>query len=183
MRKIAILCLMLSAAPIPVPTLSAALPLSAQEAKAAAPEVHYYHLEFVVKELGEDGKVVNTRTYRSDISTAPGTPPSSVRTGTRIPIHVSSKGGDDQLQYIDIGVNIDCIRAHETPEGLAMEITAEISSMATPGAAAPTTPIIRQNKWMSSTVLPAGKPTIVFSSDNLENKGRMQVEVTATPIR
>jgi hypothetical protein len=174
MRKIAILCLVLLTVPHFAPAASA------QEAKAAAPEVHYYHLEFVVKELGEDGKVVNSRTYRSDISTAS---LSSVRTGTRIPVPVSSKGGDDQIQYIDIGVNIDCNRAHETPEGLAMEITAEISSLATPGVAAPTTPIIRQNKWMSSTVLPAGKPTIVFSSDNLESKGRMQVEVTATPIR
>jgi hypothetical protein len=31
-------------------------------------------------------------------------------------------------------------------------------------------------------VLPIGKPSIVFSSDNLENKGKMQVEVTATPM-
>lgn len=172
MRKIAILCLVL----LTVPNFAPAA--SAQEAKAVAPEVRYYHLEFVVKELGEDGKVVNSRTYRSDIST---TSLSSVRTGTKSPIHVSSKEGD--VQYLDVGVNIDCKGAHETPEGLAMEITAEISSLATPGVATPTTPIIRQNKWMSSTVLPAGKPTIVFSSDNLESKGRMQVEVTATPIR
>jgi len=176
MRKIALLCCLLFVAP----TLS--LPLYAQEAKAEAADVHYYHLEFVVKELGEDGKVVNSRTYRSDISTAPGLPPSSVRTGTRIPIHVSSKGGDD-IQYLDIGVSIDCNRAHETPLGLAMQITTEISSLASQSEAVPTTPIVRQNKWMATTVLPLGKPVIVFSSDNLESKGRMQLEVTATPIR
>lgn len=177
MRKIALLCCLLFA----VPTLS--LPLSAQETKAPEAEVHYYHLEFVVKELGEDGKVVNSRTYRSDISTTSGAPPSSVRTGTRIPVRASSKDGDVQLQYLDIGVNIDCNRAHDTPQGLALQITTEISSLASPGAATPDTPIVRQNKWTSSTVLPLGKPTIVFSSDNLENKGRMQLEVTATPIR
>jgi hypothetical protein len=176
MRKIAILCLMLLAISIPVPAVSA------QETTAAATQARYYHLEFVVKELGDDGKVVNSRLYRTTVST--GDKMSSVRTGTRIPIHVGSKDGDVQVQYIDIGVNIDCNRARETPEGLAMEITAEISSLATPNPAGDaSTPIIRQNHWQSATVLPFGKPTIVFSSDNLENKGRMQIEATATPIR
>ena len=180
MRKIAILCLMLSAAPIPVPSLSAALPLSAQETAAPSAQAHYYHLEFVVKELGDDGKVVNGRTYRTTVSTDDKM--SSVRTGTRIPVHTNDKGGD--IQYLDVGVNIDCRQAHEIAAGLALQITAEISSLATPNPAGDiSTPIIRQNHWQSATVLPLGKPTIVFSSDNLENKGRMQVEVTATPIR
>lgn len=179
MRKIAILCLMLSAAPIPVPLLSAALPLSAQETAAPAAQVHYYHLEFVVKELGDDGKVVNSRTYRTTVSTDDKT--SSVRTGTRIPVHTNDKGGD--IQYLDVGVNIDCRQVHEIPAGLALQISAEISSLATPNSPSDVSlPIIRQNHWQSATVLPLGKPTIVFSSDNLENKGRMQVEVTATPI-
>jgi|ERR1700723_1383825 hypothetical protein len=179
MRKIAILCLMLSAAPIPVPSLSAALPLSAQETAAPSAQAHYYHLEFVVKELGDDGKVVNGRTYRTTVSTDDKM--SSVRTGTRIPVHTNDKGGD--IQYLDVGVNIDCRQAHEIPAGLALQITAEISSLATPNPPGDvSTPIIRQNHWQSATVLPLGKPTIVFSSDNLENKGRMQVEVTATPI-
>jgi hypothetical protein len=152
-------------------------PAPAQETHAEAPEAHY-HLEFIVRELGEDGKVVNSRVYRTDMSTKS---LSSIRTGTRIPVHVSSKEGD--IQYLDVGVNIDCNRAHETAQGLAMEITTEVSSLASPsGVAEPTTPIIRQNRWMSSTVVPFGKPTILFSSDNLENKGKLQVELTATPI-
>ena len=174
MRKIALFCCLLLAAPMLL------RPLSAQETTAAATQAHYYHLEFVVKELGDDGKVVNGRTYRTTVSTDDKM--SSVRTGTRIPVHTNDKGGD--IQYLDVGVNIDCRQAHEIPAGLALQITAEISSLATPNPAGDiSTPIIRQNHWQSATVLPLGKPTIVFSSDNLENKGRMQVEVTATPIR
>ena len=171
MRKLIIFSCLLFAVPMLVQSAPA------QETQAAAPENHY-HLELVVRELGEDGKAVNSRAYHTDISTKPSSL-SQVRTGTRIPVHVSSKEGD--IQYLDVGVNVDCKDVHETAQGLALGLSVEVSSLATPGGVAePTTPIIRQNRWMSSTVLSIGKPTVVFSSDNLENKGRMQVEVTVT---
>jgi hypothetical protein len=173
MRKIAILRLVLLFVPL------LAVPVFAQETHAQAPEAHFYHLDFVVKELGDDGKVVNSRTYLTTISTEG---MSSVRTGTKIPLRTNDKG-EIKINYIDIGVNIDCQRVHESAEGLAMQISAEISSLATPiGTGNTPDPIIRQNRWQSTTVLPIGKPSIVFSSDNLENKGKMQVEVTATPM-
>jgi|SRR5271156_1011309 len=173
MRKIAILGLVLLFVPL------LAIPVFAQETHAQAPEAHFYHLDFVVKELGDDGKVVNSRTYLTTISTEG---MSSVRTGTKIPLRTNDKG-EIKINYIDIGVNIDCQRVHESAEGLAMQISAEISSLATPiGTGNTPDPIIRQNRWQSTTVLPIGKPSIVFSSDNLENKGKMQVEVTATPM-
>ncbi|MFY9936661.1 MAG: hypothetical protein WAK33_07320 [Silvibacterium sp.] len=171
MRKIAILCLRLFFIPLFV------VPVFAQETHAQAPEAHFYHLDFVVKELGDEGKVVNSRTYLTTISTEG---MSSVRTGTKIPLRTNDKG---EINYIDVGINIDCQRVHEAAEGLAMQISAEISSLATPiGTGNTPTPIIRQNRWQSATVLPIGKPSVVFSSDNLENKGKMQVEVTATPM-
>lgn len=176
MRKIALLTLMLLAFPF------LASPAPAQDAKAPAAEVHSYRLDFVVKELGEDGRVVNSRAYHTGIATNHRS--AIVRTGTRIPIRTTEKGGDIQYQYVDVGINIDCGNAEDVPEGLFLQITTEISSLATP---APTgealAPIIRQNRWQSDAVLPIGKPTVVFSSDNLENKGKMQVEVTATPMR
>jgi len=143
------------------------------------PDAHYYRLEFVLKELGDNGNVVNSRTYHTGVSTDGKF--SSLRTGTKIPIRVNEK---DNIQYLDVGVNIDCGFARETPQGLALQITTEISSLANPsGGNEASTPVVRQNKWQSMTQLPIGKPTVVFSSDNLENKGRMQVEVTATSVR
>jgi len=122
---------------------------------------------------------VNSRTYHTSVATDGKN--SSVRTGTKIPIRVNDK---DNIQYLDVGVNIDCNNARETEQGLALQITVEISSLANPPAGnEASTPVVRQNKWQSITQLPIGKPTVVFSSDNLESKGRMQVEVTATPIR
>lgn len=145
---------------------------------AAKAETRYYHLEFALKELGDDGKVVNSRTYHTGVSTDGKF--SSVRTGTKIPIRTDDKN----IQYLDVGVNIDCGFAHETPQGLALQITAEISSLANPsGSNEASTPVVRQNKWQSMTLIPVGKPTVVFSSDNLENKGRIEVEVIVTPIR
>jgi len=161
------------------------VPAIAQEGKTQAPptpeakpDARYYHLEFVLKELGDDGRVVNNRTYHTDVAT--GGRFSQVRAGTKIPVRTNDK---DEIQYLDLGVNIDCDSAHETPQGLGLHISAEISSIAnSPGSGESGSPIVRQNRWSSETLLPIGKPTVVFSSDNLENKGRMQVEVTATPI-
>ncbi len=147
------------------------------EARTQTADVHYYRLEFVLKELGDDGRVVNSRTYHTDVSTEREF--SSLRTGTKIPIRTNDK----DIQYLDVGVDIDCGMVRETSQGLALHITAKISSLANPsGSSEASVPIVRQNTWSSMTLLPIGKPTVVFSSDNLENKGRMQVEVTATPL-
>jgi len=157
----------------------------AQEAKApdnkpseTRPDPHYYRLEFVLKELGDDGRVVNSRTYYTDVATVGRS--SQVRAGTKIPVRTNDK---NEIQYLDVGVNIDCDSAHETPQGLGLHISAEISSIATPTSGEVPSPVVRQNRWSSEALLPIGKLTVLFSSDNLENKGRMQVEVTATPIR
>jgi hypothetical protein len=159
-----------------------AVPVRAQEAKPSEAktqtDAHYYRLEFVLKELGDDGRVVNSRTYHTDVAT--GGRSSQVRVGTKIPVRTNDK---NEIQYLDLGVNIDCDSAHETPQGLGLHISSEISSMASPTSGEIASPVVRQNRWSSEALLPIGKPTVVFSSDNLENKGRMQVEVTATPIR
>jgi hypothetical protein len=149
------------------------------QASAPKPEARYYRLEFVLKELDNDGRVVNSRTYQTSVSTDGRT--SYVRAGTKIPIRVNDK---DNIQYLDIGVNIDCEMARETPQGLTLQLKTEISSLTNPPAGnEASTPMVRQNVWQSMIQLPTGKPTVIFSSDNLENKGRMQVEVTATPSR
>jgi hypothetical protein len=160
------------------PAVATAQDTKAPDAAAPRTEVHFYSLEFLLKEVGDDGKVVNSRTYHTSISTDGRN--SSVRAGTKIPIRVNDK---DNIQYLDIGVNIDCEMARETAQGLALQIKAEISSLANPPAGSESlTPIVRQNRWQSMTQLPIGKPTVIFSSDNLENKGKMQVEVTATQL-
>jgi len=67
-----------------------------------------------------------------------------------------------------------------------MLLKAEVSSLADPTHSAaselPNDPVIRQNMWQASVLIPIGKRTVVFSSDALENKGGMQLSITANRL-
>ena len=83
--------------------------------------------------------------------------------------------------YIELGVNIDCINVEEVDGELSMHLTTEVTSALTDPATTP--PVIRTNRWSATVVLPVKKPTVVFSSDDLTTKRQMQAELTATPIK
>ena len=162
--------------------------------KAPEPPAHFYHLEFVVQETGADGKPTNSRTYSGAVSTSRSDHTFSVRTGSRIPVvtggsAVAGPSGENknmptQFQYVDVGVNIDVRDAQEQGERLALNLVADISSLAnSPSPAGAGSPIIRQNRWQAAALVPIGKPTVVFTSDILDNKGGMQVVVTATQVK
>ena len=138
----------------------------------------FFHLDFVVKEL-DAGKVINARHY-SSITAAGDTGFCSctMRSGNKVPVTTEGAAGAPVLTYIDVGVNIDCRAVKEIEGSLALNLTAEISNTA--NATHP--PIIRQTKWSSNAVVPIGKPTVIFSADDLASKGQMQLELTATPI-
>ena len=144
-------------------------------AKPAAEQPKYFHLDFAVKEL-ESGKLINVRHYTTTIATGESTPYTcSTRAGSKVPVPLAGQTG---TTYIDVGVNIDCRSAKEIESSLAISVAAEISSPA------PTSnpPLIRQTKWSSNVIVPIGKPTVIFSSDDVTTKGQMQLELTATAI-
>jgi hypothetical protein len=160
-----------------------------ETAQASDAPVHYYQLEFVVQELNSDGKPVNGRTYTGIASTNRKDLTIAIRTGSRIPISTApssaSSGSQSQIQYVDVGVNIDLRDAvHEVGNQLAFTLVAEVSSLGSnPGPLAPNDPVIRQNRWQAPVLIPVGKPTVVFKSDDLDTKGSMQVTVKATPLQ
>jgi hypothetical protein len=78
-------------------------------------------------------------------------------------------------------VNIDSGKAEEVNGKLAMKVNAELSSTV-PGTEAGVSPVIRQNRLTAVVLVPLAKPTVIFSSDDLRGKGRLQVELTATRI-
>ncbi len=167
MLKRAMLCLAMLAA--------AAGSVVAQNPEPPKPPepAHYYKLEFVVKEV-EGGKVVNARSYMTSIAT--GNEIASIRTGSKLVVEPAP----GQMQYLDVGVSLDCQNARELQGALALYVRADISSVS--GPASPK-PVIRQNKWNAAAVVPINKPTLLFSSDDVASKGQMQVELTATPIK
>jgi hypothetical protein len=186
MRKtIFVFCLLLSGWAFVSPALAQDEPQPPEAAKASEAPAHYYHLEFVVQELGNDGKPANSRTYTTTVSTdnRGGT---SIRTSSRIPFPISSSGSDNNVttnfQYQDVGVRIDAQRAHEVGRQLSLDLTADITSATGNTDAKLHQPVMRQNKWQAVVLVPVGKSTVVFTSDTLDSKGSMQLVVTATPV-
>jgi len=144
---------------------------------------HYYTLNFILKEM-DGGKTVNQRSFALETTASPSRGTSddrtSIRAGTRLPVGTGEKGG---MVYVDVGTNIDAYRVTETPEGLEMVVSAEISSVATePAGRADSTPL-RQVRASSSVLAPLGKPTTVFTADDPESKHRFSLEVTPTRER
>src|ERR1700755_365041 len=78
-------------------------------AKSADGPGHYYHLEFVVQEMGTDGKPVNSRAYAVDTKSEQSNRGVSIRTGSRVPVASSQ----NSFQYVDLGVNIDVHSSRE----------------------------------------------------------------------
>jgi hypothetical protein len=157
--------------------------LLAQGDKSAAPaaEPEYFRMDFVVKEI-QDGKVVNSRSY-SLVTLASGKDRGSVRAGTKMPVQTGSPQSP-AFQYVDVGVNIDCNSVQRLQNRLTMYVSAELSTVAPPqdkGVSMPQP--IRSNRWNSPVIVPIGKSTLLFSSDDLASTRTLQLEVTATPVK
>lgn len=160
---------------------------AAEPTKTAQAPVHFYHLDFVVQELGADGKPTNSRSYTATVSTDSRDHGTSIRTGSKIPITNPSGNSaavmNTPFQYVDVGVNIDVHSAREVGHQVSLELIADVSSMAAPNDANIHHPVIRQNRWQAIALIPIGKATVVFTSDSLDTKGSMQVVATVTPLQ
>jgi hypothetical protein len=174
MRKSILICLVLAL------TAGSSRLFAQQDAqKNSNPAAQFYRLLFTVQEVGESGKITNSRVYSTSISNDRNLEFEQIRIGTRVPVKTNDKG---EIQYLDIGVNIDCKDAREMDGKLALEVTAQISSLGTETGSSNLTPVVRQNRWQASVLVPIGKPSVIFSSDDLQGKGKVQVELTATRI-
>jgi len=162
---------------------AAGLAQSGDTTSTAGP-AKYFRLDFAVQEL-DGGKIVNSRHYLTTIPVPTKTGEGSViRTGSKVPIATGVVGGQEsQFTYIDLGVNIDCHSAKEVDGNLALNVNAEISNAASMPTSPARNPVIRQTKWGANVIVPVGKPTVIFSSDDLTTKGQIQLELTATPIQ
>lgn len=177
MKKTALFLVISSLAPLPLLAQQAGQPASQK------PPAHYYKLTLTVEETNDSGQVANARTFVATVET--GSNMQQIRTGTRVPIMTGSTGsaGASQFTYIDIGVNVDVQDVQETGDRLAMKVRADVSSVGDQeNIGNMKEPVIRSNRWDSAVLIPIGKSTVVFSADDLNDKGKMQVELTATRI-
>ncbi len=148
--------------------------------RGAKPSDSYYKLSFVIFEL-EDGKRVNQREYTM-ISRVGGSPPSSVRSSTRVPIFVEEK----KLQYVDAGLdlrcNVDDVVAGKVPVQCDVNISNFVLQEPAAEPHSAVGPVLRTMNVRTSTVLVPGKPTVISTIDDVNSKKRVQIEVTATKI-
>lgn len=168
----------------------AAATTNAQSPSSSPIPLKHYKVDFVVKEADPTGRVINSRSYSTILATTNQNDPNQIRSGNRVPIRLStgenaeSGKGKGDIAYIDVGVNIDCRYVQEVDQKLAMKIKAEISSIpAGTDLNSGLDPLIRQFQWNADVLIPPGTPTTIFSSDDVNSKTRIQLEVTATPVK
>jgi len=140
----------------------------------------FYQLSFVAREL-ENDRVVNSRSYLIIVSGERG----SIRAVEKVPF-ASTTGQKNEWQQIEVGMAIDCGQVVELGDKVSLHIMAEISSVAEnhgDSAPPPSLPVIKDNRWESIVVVPLKDPTVIYSSDDPASKRKMQLQLTATPIR
>ncbi len=151
----------------------------AQEKPPSPPApAHFYRLVYQVEECDTRGRVTNMRAFSTSVRTGDGAT-KSIRTRSKEP---RSSGDGNQFTYLDTGIDIDTREPLETGSRLSMHVSAVVNSLGTPPASGPQHPVIRENRWEAEVDIPIGKPTVIFASDNLDDTGRLQMEVTATKI-
>jgi len=135
-----------------------------------------YRIEFNVREI-EDGKRLNSRNYMMVVEDGSR---GMIRVGNRVPI----VGGEKQLEYDDVGMNIDC-RPRGREDSVVLDISLESTSVVAQEqpAAATTNPVIRQQRGAVMSVVTPGKPTLVASMDDVVSNRRYEIEVTATKVK
>lgn len=153
----------------------------------------FFRLKFVLKQL-EGKKVINSRIYTTEISAEPYTThaghyiffnpfrPSSIRAATK----VHYKSGNAYLP-VDVGVEIDCRNTALVRGKLGMNVTADISYLAKSHAqpsqdtSIPTAPpITLHDRWSSDVLIPIGRPSILFTSDDPASTNILELDVIAT---
>jgi len=132
-----------------------------------------YRLEYTVTEM-EGTKKLQARNYslqvidRSD---------ARMRVGNKIPIPT----GTEQVQYMDVGVNIDSRPVTIDAHTVRVRTNIEVSALASTDNAR--RPILRNFNNMVETILPLDKPVLLSSQDEPGTSTTFQVTVVARIVK
>ncbi len=136
-----------------------------------------YRLTYTLTET-DGGKRVGTQHFAMIVVSGRKT---VLKQGNRVPLvtgSVSTSGGaQTQVQYLDIGLNIDA-SIEESADGVKLNTQVEQSSIAEEKSGLGTQdPIVRQAKLEGTLILTAGKPLILGSMDIPSTARRLDIEV------
>lgn len=141
-----------------------------------------YRLTYTLTET-DAGKRVGTQHFAMIVVSGRKT---VLKQGTRVPLvtgTVSTSGGPQtQVQYLDIGLNIDA-SIEESGDGVKLNTQVEQSSIAEEKSGFGTQdPIVRQSKLEGTAILTVGKPLILGSMDIASTSRRLDIEVVMEPV-
>ena len=136
-----------------------------------------YRLTYTLTET-DGGKRVGTQHFAMIVVSGRKT---VLKQGNRVPLvtgSVSTSGGaQTQVQYLDVGLNIDA-SIEESADGVKLNTQVEQSSIAEEKSGLGTQdPIVRQAKLEGTSILTAGKPLILGSMDIPSTARRLDIEV------
>lgn len=136
-----------------------------------------YRLTYTFTETS-DGKVQSTRRYAMVVTANEKT---SLKEGNRIPLvtGMSEKDSSSQVQYIDVGTNIEA-----TLDGPRLRTKVEESSMSTDKSpVVPPDPVIRQNTLEVTATLVEGKPLVLGTIDMPGSTRHLEVSVVSELVK
>lgn len=149
---------------------------SSEATKAAVPEQSYLlTLTLTVTDHGKKS-IDQTYTLAASQRSAP-----LIRDGDRIPISTGTEGNKTQIQYLDIGTNIDFRDLRLAGSSVAMFISVENSSVA-PDPGDKNDPIIRNTHYSMSPVAPLGKQITVYSSSDAATGHKVEIQLLVQPL-
>jgi hypothetical protein len=147
---------------------------TAPKPKASEP-ISYFHLELVVKAI-DSGKVTSSRTYTMDANTDRSYH-ASYRSDTSEGFSQTNRNRTD----------IDCSDVHLVgTDSISLMVSAMINTSLSKPASTDSDPTELVNATYNGsfyTLATLGKPTTIFSADVQAPNRKIQMEVTATPIR
>jgi len=139
-----------------------------------------YKVEFFVSELA-NGRKINSRSYSMQIGAEASpkwTDVKRLRVGSRVPINV----GANQIQYQDVGMNIDCRLQSMSNNKVGINTTWEYSSLAGEQPHNAATPTFRNVRSDVAAVVPLDKLTVISEVDDVASTNRYVFEVKVTKV-
>lgn len=131
-----------------------------------------YVLEYTVSEL-EGTRKVRSRNYTVQVNDRS---EGRLRVGSRVPLVTG-----EQVQYMDVGVNIDARPISVDSRSVRLNTKLEVTAMASTDSSR--RPILRNMTSWGETVIPLDKPVILSSQDEPGTETTFQVQVIARIVK
>jgi hypothetical protein len=142
---------------------------------AQGPEPVVYKADFLIRD-STDTAAKAARKYTIVVNRAM---KGTFRVGNRVPI--STEPGSKSFQYVDIGVNIECI-VQEAGGKISMHADLDMSTASQGDKNPGGNPTISQIRVNIDTAISPGKPVVVAAFDDPLTSRKFEVEATVTRV-